>query len=148
MCIIYLPAQCKTAQHFHSLFTIFTQDFLTLSIVKKTTRRVETPGSAIKRKGVFEMENRMYRECGDGMHSGFRHILPFLAIPLVIGLVRGMARHKFAHMSEMGHGPMGRGQFREDWKNGVPPMFAELHRRAHAAEQKAGAETPPAEAQV
>jgi hypothetical protein len=71
------------------------------------------------------MEHRMDREYGNGLHSGFRHILPFLAIPLAIGLMRGVARHRFSHMDEMR---------REDWKNGVPPMFAELHRRAHAAE--------------
>ena len=84
------------------------------------------------------MENRMNRDCGDGPHSGFRHILPFLAIPLAIGVIHGLARHKFAHMSEMR---------REQWKNGVPPMFAELHRRAHAAEAAeapGGAETQAA----
>lgn len=75
------------------------------------------------------MEHRMDRDCGSGSHSGFRHILPFLAIPLAIGLMRGVAHHKFSHMRE---------HRREAWKNGVPPMFAELHRRAHAAE----AETP------
>jgi hypothetical protein len=80
------------------------------------------------------MEHRMDRECGDGSHTGFRHFLPFLAIPLAIGVMRGMARHKFGSM----HG-MRQGMQREDWKNGVPPMFAELHRRAHAAE----AEKPP-----
>ena len=71
------------------------------------------------------MENRMDRDCGDRSHGGFRHILPFLAIPLVIGMMRGVARHKFSHMN---------GMRRENWKNGVPPVFAELHRRAHAAE--------------
>ncbi len=80
------------------------------------------------------MEHTMDRDCGEGSHSGFKHILPFLAIPLALGLMRGMARHKFAHMN---------GMRREDWKNGVPPMFAELHRRAHAAEAE-----KPAEAQA
>ena len=75
------------------------------------------------------MEHRMDRDCGEGSHGGFKHILPFLAIPLAIGLMRGLARHKFAHMGM---------RRREEWKNGVPPVFAELHRRAHAAE----AETP------
>jgi hypothetical protein len=78
------------------------------------------------------MEHRMDSDCREGQHSGFRHILPFLAIPLAIGLIRGMARHQFAHMD---------GQRREAWKNGVPPMFAELHRRAHAAEAEIPAET-------
>jgi hypothetical protein len=79
------------------------------------------------------MENRMDRDCGERSHNGFMHILPFLAIPLAIGLMRGFARHKFAHMSE---------QRRAEWKNGVPPMFAELHRRAHEAEAEKPAEIP------
>ena len=78
------------------------------------------------------MEQRMDHDCGEGAHSGFKHILPFLAIPLAIGLMRGLARHRFAHMSELQ---------RKEWKNGVPPMFAELHRRAHAAEAEKPAET-------
>ncbi len=78
------------------------------------------------------MEHTMDSDCGEGRHSGLRHLLPFLAIPLAFGLMRGMARHKFASMS---------GQRREAWKNGVPPMFAELHRRAHAAEAEKSAET-------
>lgn len=78
------------------------------------------------------MEHKMERDCGEGPHSGLRHILPFLVIPLAIGLMRGFAHHKFAHMSE---------QRREAWKNGVPPMFAELHRRAHAAEAEKPVET-------
>jgi len=60
--------------------------------------------------------------------------MPFLVIPLGIALMRGMARHTNAHMG---------GQRRAEWKNGVPPMFAELHRRAHAAEAE-----KPADAQA
>ena len=78
------------------------------------------------------MEHRMDRDCGEGPHSTFRHILPFLVIPLAIGLMRGVARHKFAHRRE---------HRREAWKNGVPPIFAEFHRRAHAAEAETPAET-------
>jgi len=78
------------------------------------------------------MEQSIDRNCGEGPHSHFKAILPFLAIPLAIGLMRGFARHKFAHMSE---------QRRAEWKNGVPPMFTELHRRAHAAEAEKPAET-------
>jgi hypothetical protein len=84
------------------------------------------------------MEHTMNRECGDRPHAAFKHILPFLAIPLAIGVMRGFAHHRFAHMSE---------QRREAWKNGVPPMFAELHRRAHAAEAEKPVETG-AETQV
>lgn len=83
------------------------------------------PARLFEAIGEYEVEQSMNRDCGAGPHSGFRHILPFLAIPLVIGLMRGFAHHKFAHMGE---------ERREAWKNGVPPMFAELHRRAHAAE--------------
>ena len=86
------------------------------------------------------MENRMNRDCGERSHAGFVHFLPFLAIPLAFGLMRGMAHHKFSHMSE---------QHREAWKTGVPPMFAELHRRAHAAEAAGAAQAEkPAEAQA
>jgi hypothetical protein len=73
----------------------------------------------------MEMENNSDRECGGRPHGVIRHILPFLVIPLGIGLVRGVLRHKMGHM--MAHR-------RAEWKNGVPPMFAEMHRRAHEAE--------------
>ncbi len=71
------------------------------------------------------MEHRMDSDCGEYRHGSFRHLWPFLAIPVAFAVMRGMRRHKFAYMH---------GQRREEWKNGVPPMFAELHRRAHAAE--------------
>lgn len=79
------------------------------------------------------MEKEIDRDCGERSHGGFRHILPFLAIPLAFGLMRGMARHKFGRMGERRRG---------EWQNGVPPMFAELHRRAHAAEASALFEKP------
>lgn len=78
------------------------------------------------------MEHRMDFDRGEGSHGGLRHLLPFLVIPLAIALMRGMRRHSHAYMS---------GQRHEGWKNGVPPMFAELHRRAHAAEAEKPAET-------
>ncbi len=77
------------------------------------------------------MENRMDSDCGEYRHNSFRHLLPFLAIPVAFAVMRGMRRHKFGYMS---------GQRRDDWKNGVPPIFAELHRRAHAAEAEKPAE--------
>ncbi len=77
------------------------------------------------------MEHRMDSDCGERHHGGLRHLLPFLAIPLAIGLMRGMAHHKFARMGM---------HQRMEWKNGVPPMFAEFHRRAHAAEAAGPAE--------
>jgi hypothetical protein len=71
------------------------------------------------------MEQRMDTDCIESRHGGLRHLLPFLVIPMAFALMHGMARHTYARMG---------GQRRADWKNGVPPMFAELHRRAHAAE--------------
>ncbi len=71
------------------------------------------------------MEHRMDSDRGEYRHSGFKHILPFLAIPVAFAVMRGMRRHMYGRMG---------GLRREEWKNGVPPMFAELHRRAHAAE--------------
>jgi hypothetical protein len=46
-----------------------------------------------------------------------------LVIPLAIGFMLVMRKGMMHHA--MGHG--------KSWENGVPPMFAELHRRAHAA---------------
>jgi len=76
------------------------------------------------------MEHTIDTDCGERRHSGFRHLLPFLAIPLAFGLMHSLKHHKFSRMGEL---------HRAEWKNGVPPMFAELHRRAHAAEDQ-----PPA----
>ena len=73
------------------------------------------------------MENNRVHDCGGAPHVGFRYIMPLLAIPLAIGLMRGFARRKYAYMA---------GHRREAWKNNVRPMFAELHRRAHAAESE------------
>jgi hypothetical protein len=83
------------------------------------------------------MENRMYadRPCAEGHHEhGFKFLLPLLVVPVVIGMMRGFGRHKFAHMQRM-QGAAG--------ENFVPPFFAEMHRRAHAAEAKAQPSTPP-----
>lgn len=80
------------------------------------------------------MEHRMNADqpCGEGYHgpmghNGFKMFLPLLILPVVFGMMRGMARHKFAHMRAM-HGEQG--------ENFVPPIFAEWHRRAHAAESQ------------
>ncbi len=76
------------------------------------------------------MESRMYetRPC-EGSRPHFGMFLPFLIIPLAIGMMRHMSRKMAWQMhAGQGHGP-------ESWRtNGVPPFFAELHRRAHAAE--------------
>ncbi len=72
---------------------------------------------------------------GEGMgDEDFR--LPVFVIPLAIGLLIHFARRKRHHMHMMHRG---------NWENGVPPFFAEWHRRAHAAESAAPAvpETPP-----
>ncbi len=71
------------------------------------------------------MEQRLDSDCGERRHNGMRHILPFLAIPVAFAVMHNMRRHMYGRMS---------GLHRAEWKNGVPPMFAELHRRAHAAE--------------
>ncbi len=52
---------------------------------------------------------------------------PMFVIPLAIGLMV-FARRKRMHMHMVN---------REGWKNGVPPMFYEWHRRAHEAEAQA-----------
>jgi hypothetical protein len=77
------------------------------------------------------MEERFGKlhEHGEGHHE-FGFILPMIAIPLTIGFMMRMARRKYRYMN---------GAHRGDWENGVPPMFAELHRRAHAAEQQKAA---------
>lgn len=78
------------------------------------------------------MDQTIESNCGDTRHNGIKHIMPFLVIPLGIALMRGFAHHKFTHLAE---------QRGAGWKNGVPPMFAELHRRAHAAEVAKPVET-------
>ncbi len=53
-------------------------------------------------------------------HAG--RVFPFV-IPLAIGFILGMRKGMRHHMMKPGR----------SWENGVPPFFAELHRRAHAA---------------
>ena len=72
------------------------------------------------------MENNRIHDCGGAPHAGFRHILPLFAIPLAIGLMRGIARRRYSLMGE---------HRQAEWKNNVPPMFAEMHRRAHTADE-------------
>jgi hypothetical protein len=62
-------------------------------------------------------------------------LLPLLALPLIIGFMKHAARRKHFMMGDQHAGHAG-------WENGVPPMFAELHRRAHAAEAKAAEAKP------
>jgi hypothetical protein len=61
--------------------------------------------------------------CQAGPHPmGF--IVPLLVFPVAIGLMRKFAHHRMGqHMHR-----------HSEWQNGVPPFFAEMHRRAHAAE--------------
>jgi hypothetical protein len=78
-------------------------------------------------------------DCGESRHGGYKQmhmhmhmgLMPLLLIPFGIMMMRGMARHKMGRMGMM---------HRAEWKNGVPPMFAEMHRRAHAAEAAEEAE--------
>ncbi len=69
-----------------------------------------------------------------GWGGGPRHFpfFPLVLIPLGIGFVMGMKRASYLH---------GGMHQRPEWKNGVPPFFAEMHRRAHEAEKE---ETKPA----
>ncbi len=47
----------------------------------------------------------------------------FVFVPLAVGFMLGM--RKATRHQMMGH--------RKSWEHDVPPFFAELHRRAHAA---------------
>ncbi len=60
-------------------------------------------------------------------HPGM--FLPVI-IPLAIGFMLGMRK---GMMHQGMHRHMGPGR---NWEGGVPPFFAEMHRRAHEAEQK------------
>jgi len=64
----------------------------------------------------------------------FGLLIPLFLLCLAFGAMRRMIwgpRWGMRHMhGPMGHGPMGHGPCGE----GVHPMFAEMHRRAHAAE--------------
>ncbi len=71
---------------------------------------------------------------GEGMKDDDFHF-PVFVIPLAIGLMIHFARRKSRRMHMMS---------RANWENGVPPFFAEWHRRAHAAAEGT-ATTPPAE---
>ncbi len=51
----------------------------------------------------------------------------FWVVPLAVGFMLGVRKAKMHQM--MGHRP--------SFGDGVPPFFAELHRRAHAADQPA-----------
>ena len=69
--------------------------------------------------------DRVQSQADCGKEGGSR--FPMFVIPLAIGLMV-FARRKRMHMHMMN---------REGWKNGVPPMFSEWHRRAHEAEAQA-----------
>jgi hypothetical protein len=67
----------------------------------------------------------------------FAFFLLFLAFGAMRRLIWG-PRWGMRHMGygAMGRGPMGHGP----WGEGVPPMFAEWHRRAHMSPQEAAAD--------
>lgn len=72
------------------------------------------------------MENP-YAQRGDcgGRPLGFQGGFPVWLIPIGIGVMMSMAmRRRHFH----------RAYFRQGWENGVPPMFMEWHRRAHASQ--------------
>ncbi len=68
------------------------------------------------------------KDC-EGYRPHMGRFIPII-IPLAIGFMLGMRKG-------MMHRKTG---FRQNWENGVPPFFAELHRRAHEAEQPKTAE--------
>jgi hypothetical protein len=100
-------------------------------VIMRSCSSDQTTGAKHK-KGADKMEQRIDTDCVERRQSSFRHLLPFLAIPLAFGIIRGMRRHKYAYIGA---------QEREAWESGVPPIFAELHRRAHAADTQKPAET-------
>ena len=84
---------------------------------------------------MSEQFGSMNRCEGNRPHMGM--FIPFV-IPLAIGFMLGMRKgmmHQGMHQ-RMGMGPG------KNWENGVPPFFAELHRRAHAAENQPAADQP------
>ncbi len=64
------------------------------------------------------------RNCPEGPR-GIRFFFPLLAIPIGVALLMGMAKRKRHYL---------RTHFQNAWVNGVPPMFAEWHRRAHESQ--------------
>jgi hypothetical protein len=71
-------------------------------------------------KGMKEQSGPMNR-CEAYRPHGGRFLLGL--VPLAVGFMLGVRMATMRQM--MGH--------RKSWENGVPPIFAELHRRAHAA---------------
>ncbi len=69
--------------------------------------------------------------CDGGYRPHMGMFIPFV-IPLAIGFMLGM--RKGMMRQHMGPG--------RTWEGGVPPFFAEMHRRAHAAETQQAAEQP------
>ncbi len=69
-----------------------------------------------------EQFGSMNRCEGARPHAG--RFIPFV-IPLAIGFMLGMRKGLM-------HQGLGVGK---RWENGVPPVFTELHRRAHAASE-------------
>jgi hypothetical protein len=59
----------------------------------------------------------------------FGVLFAFFLLFLAFGALRRMIWGPRWGMRHMGHGPMGH---YGPWSEGVPPMFAEMHRRAHA----------------
>jgi hypothetical protein len=70
------------------------------------------------------------------MGFGFFGVLfAFFLLFMAFGALRRMIWGPRWGMRHMGHGPMGNNPMgHSPWGEGVHPMFAEMHRRAHAAE--------------
>ena len=59
----------------------------------------------------------------------FGFLIPLFLLCLAFSALRFMILGPRWGMRHMGHGPM---WHHRPWSEGVPPMFAEMHRRAHA----------------
>jgi hypothetical protein len=71
-----------------------------------------------------------------GFGGCFVLLIPLFLLFLAFGAMRRMIWGPRWGMRHMRHGPLGHGP----WGEGVPPMFAEMHRRAHMSPQGGAAE--------
>ena len=85
--------------------------------------QLPTPGNGV----LFYPHYGMHPFMGFGF---FGVLFAFFLLFLAFGAMRRLIWGPRWGMRHMGHGPMGHGP----WGEGVHPMFAEMHRRAHAAQ--------------
>ncbi len=73
------------------------------------------------------MEENLHSMYGWGGRRPHFPFLPLVLIPFGIGFMIGKKRSMYMQGAHR----------HAEWKNGVPPFFAELHKRAHEAEKQA-----------